>query len=400
MTIIQNDHKEEADTKSGDEEKQEQTEHIEADTKSGDEEEQEQTEHIEADTKSGEEVGEGVGEGEGEGEEQEQKQTEHIEADTKSGEEAEEHPDTDTKSDEGEEKQTVQDKIIENNNNNNNDNEEQVIITTKVKKTRVKKDKPKKVVQPKFSSNCSNCQKLFKNIKLYEKHTIEQVCYKDNEITYCKICIMTYTTHNDYKKHLCSIQHINNIGCNTIEKINTYTTNSVHSLDPYLNSNDVETISSKNLGAAFTLVFEEGNTQTITLNKNTKISKDETDTISKTMNETINETSSQPIHEHLHPIPTNRQIKIINFLENQISQNNTIDKSGDLFYKMLDNKLQIDDYKYLQKIINNLTINNDYKLNYTNTINLFISYLVTEKTKGNKNYKDKDISQLVINLTL
>ena len=349
MTIIQNDHKEEADTKSGDEEKQE--------------------------------------------------QTEHIEADTKSGEEAEEHPDTDTKSDEGEEKQTVQDKIIENN-NNNNDNEEQVIITTKVKKTRVKKDKPKKVVQPKFSSNCSNCQKLFKNIKLYEKHTIEQVCYKDNEITYCKICIMTYTTHNDYKKHLCSIQHINNIGCNTIEKINTYTTNSVHSLDPYLNSNDVETISSKNLGAAFTLVFEEGNTQTITLNKNTKISKDETDTISKTMNETINETSSQPIHEHLHPIPTNRQIKIINFLENQISQNNTIDKSGDLFYKMLDNKLQIDDYKYLQKIINNLTINNDYKLNYTNTINLFISYLVTEKTKGNKNYKDKDISQLVINLTL
>ena len=66
---------------------------------------------------------------------------------------------------------------------------------------------------------------------------------------------------------------------------------------------------------------------------------------------------------------------------------------------MLDNKLQIDDYKNLQKIITHLNINNDYKKTYLDTINLFISFLVKEKTNRKTIYKDKDISQLVINLT-
>ena len=66
---------------------------------------------------------------------------------------------------------------------------------------------------------------------------------------------------------------------------------------------------------------------------------------------------------------------------------------------MLDNKLQLDDYKGLQKIVKYLKINEKYKLNYLKTIDIFINYLVKEKTIGQNNYKDKDISQLVINLT-
>ena len=66
---------------------------------------------------------------------------------------------------------------------------------------------------------------------------------------------------------------------------------------------------------------------------------------------------------------------------------------------MLDNKLQLEDYKGLQKIIINLPINEEFKQNYLKTIDIFISFLVKEKTMGNTFYKDKDISQLVINLT-
>ena len=102
------------------------------------------------------------------------------------------------------------------------------------------------------------------------------------------------------------------------------------------------------------------------------------------------------------PEPTIRQHKIIKFLETKAQNtptNTNIDESGQFFYKMLDNKLQIEDYKGLQKIINHLDINENYKINYLNTINIFINFLVKEKTMGKNSYKDKDISQLVINLT-
>ena len=67
---------------------------------------------------------------------------------------------------------------------------------------------------------------------------------------------------------------------------------------------------------------------------------------------------------------------------------------------MLDNKLQIEDYKGLQTIITNMQIPDTYKNTYLEAIENFISMLVKEKTSNNKIlYKDKDISQLVINLT-
>ena len=48
----------------------------------------------------------------------------------------------------------------------------------------------------------------------------------------------------------------------------------------------------------------------------------------------------------------------IDSLEKQILDNKPIQDSGNLFYKMLDNKLQIDDYKNLQKININEKITN------------------------------------------
>jgi len=281
------------------------------------------------------------------------------------------------------------------------------VIQNKGKTSKSKQEpKPKKEPKPKFSLNCSKCNKLFKNELSYNKHTLEQVCYKSNEITRCKICKITLDKHNDYKKHLYSLNHINNIGCNTIEKINTSPTQTIHHLDPFLNKNDAESIVSKNLGNSFTIVFETGNTQTVNLKHNTKENTTTKENITIKENTTTKENSIKNntilLNENqtIKPIDTTeRQTKIINFLKKQISENKSIEISGITFYKMLDNKLQLEDYKGLQNIITQLDINDDYKQNYITIINNFISLLVKEKTTGKTIYKDKDISQLVINLT-
>ena len=304
-------------------------------------------------------------------------------------------------------------------------------VTKKSTKKHTKNSKSKTEPKPKFEETCSYCSKCFKNNKLYEKHINQQICYKTNEITYCKLCLIHCINHNDYKQHLFTLDHINNIGCNSIEKINQPNTATVHTLDPYLNNNDIAKISTKNLGNSFTFVYEKGHTQTITLQQplplplqlpqstTSNVTENVTENVSENLTENTNlvhqntsyntintilqdtiekENTENTDHNSTIPEPTIRQMKIINFLKVQINKS-SIDESGKLFYKMLDNKLQIEDYKGLQNIILHLDINEDYKKNYLNTVDIFISSLVKEKTMGKMNYKDKDISQLVINLT-
>ena len=290
--------------------------------------------------------------------------------------------------------------------NTNTDNSEisEPVLKSK-SNSKTKASKASKASIPKFEGTCTNCSKLFNQSKLYEKHITEQVCYKKDDITYCKLCLHTYNNHNDHKTHLFSLEHINNIGVNNVEKIKKPSTNIVHNLDPYLNTSDINKLSLNNLGDNFTFVFEKGNTQTIILQQSKKDTSN-TSNINDTVNTTVNNTNTiitdttnttgTPNTTILEP--TSRQLKIINFLEKQILTV-SISESGNCFYKMLDNKLQLEDYKGLQKIIINLPINEDFKQNYLNTINIFISFLVKEKTMGNTFYKDKDISQLVINLT-
>ena len=303
--------------------------------------------------------------------------------------------------------------IGENESENTNVESENTKVDGKSNKNKTSKKKEEK---PKFEGICSHCSKLFKNNKLYEKHTNEQVCYKENEITYCKLCQINCNNHNDYKKHLFTLEHINNIGCNTIEKIQHNTISTVHTLDPYLNNNDIAKIATKNLGNSFTFVYEKGNTQTITLKQNLQQKQDTTNneiqnnSINKnhfntqnsfnTINNIISPEKIDTIEINTQsPEPTLRQTKIINFLILQTKTNKPIDESGKLFYKMLDDKLRIEDYKGLQRIIKHLDINEEYKNNYLNTVDIFIKVLVKETTMGKSVYKDKHISELVINLT-
>jgi len=210
------------------------------------------------------------------------------------------------------------------------------------------------------------------------------------------------------------MEHLNNIGYNKIERIQTSEISQVHLADPYLNSNDINKIAKNNLGDSFTFVFNKGNTKTISLVNNNKdiifneVNNNQLDNdninileLKPTLLEPtlLEPTLLEPIL--LEPIllePTQRQQKIISILDKQTLEHTPSD-SGKLFYKMLDNKLNIEDYKGLQKIILNTNITTTYKDTYIKVIDIFISMLVKEKTKGEKLYKDKDISQLVINLT-
>ena len=359
--------------------------------------------------------GEKVEEQQSDGEkvEEQQSDSEKVEEQQSDGEKVEEQQSDGEKVEEQQSDGVEVDEVEKQNESTNNEGEN-INEKTKKKKNNKKESKHKKEIKPKFSSNCLKCNKLFKNESLYNKHTLEQVCYKNTELTYCKLCNITLTTHNDYKTHLFSLDHINQIGCNTLEKINKPNDKTIHSLDPYLNKNEVKNISSKNLGSSFTFVYETGSTQTVSLinnethnethNVNTTINTNEltnnndNNNVTNNTNEHTNNNDNS-INTIIIPEPTLRQTKIINFLEKQIADNKPIQDSGNLFYKMLDNKLQIDDYKNLQKIITHLNINNDYKKTYLDTINLFISFLVKEKTNRKTIYKDKDISQLVINLT-
>ena len=293
---------------------------------------------------------------------------------------------------------------------------------TKPPKT-TKIPKPKK--QP-FEGNCTNCTKIFKTKDSYEKHTLEQTCYKSNEITYCKVCLYTYENHLQYERHLFSMEHLNNIGFNEIERIKTKEVSQVHLADPYLTTNDVNNISKKNLGNSFTFVFNSGDTQTIELSagfeKSRAQSTDETFDKSQEKNEKndnakINKraeafvakvdkshkgargaealVAEALVAEALVVVPSVRQGKIIAFLERQTS----IEESGKNFYKMLDNKLQLEDYKGLQTMIKSIKIAAEFKDNYIKVIEAFIAGLVKQRTSGIKVYKDKDIEKLVCNLT-
>ena len=282
-----------------------------------------------------------------------------------------------------------------------------------------------------FSSECSHCSKSFKSKPTFDKHVNLQSCYKQDEISYCKVCCLLLESHSHYKTHLFTMEHLNNIGYSKLEMFNKQEVSKIHLVDPYLNSNDVKKISKNNLGDSFTFVFNKGNTKTINLVNNINNIEINNNVIGggggdggdRSSNgvsaggiggvgvggvcgvggvggvgsEVSNDSNDRPHNQA--PEPSLRQLKIIKILEKQVFENSEFE-CGKLFYNMLDNKkLQIEDYKHLHNIIKNLEFSQEYKDEYSLKINEFISMLVKQKTKGETLYKDKDISQLVINLS-
>ena len=235
----------------------------------------------------------------------------------------------------------------------------------------------------KFEKACGHCNKILKNAKTYDTHTKQQVCYSKNELTYCKLCDITLTNNAEYIKHLLSMDHINKIGCNKLEVLHSNQPSTILQADPYLSNNEARSIGTNNLGNKFTFVFENNETQTVNLVQND--------------NQQINTTQTpEPINKQKYE-PTPKQLKIISLLENM----GNIMEGTKLLLVMLDHKLNMEDYYGLQNIIKNAgNMKPDYKKAYLDTIDKFVNMIVSRKTKGEQTYKDKDISKLVISLTI
>jgi len=308
----------------------------------------------------------------------------------------------------------IEKSIIQSSNDNiditNTTNDNETIETLQVESGKEKRKQ--------FKEECNHCLKIFKSKITYDKHVTQQLCYTQEEITYCKICCINLSDRNQYKKHLFTMEHLNNIGYNKIDRLQTKEISQVHLADPYLNSNDINKIATTNLGDSFTFVFNVGNTKTVSLVNNIQDKqKNQVSNIQNTLNNSTlpileitnnninndndndNTIQSNTSIQQIPIEPTIRQQKIISVLEKHINDKITPGDSGKMFYKFLDNKLQIEDYKSLNTIIGNLHIPNNYKETYLKVVEIFISMLVKEKSKGEKLYKDKDISEIVINLT-
>ena len=296
-----------------------------------------------------------------------------------------------------------------------------------------------------FTKQCVHCNKVIKNIKTYDHHVNTQICYSKTELTYCKICNIKLENRNEYIQHLITIVHLNNIGCNNIELLDNNQPNALLQLDPYLSVNDAKLIGTTNLGQKFTFVFNNLQTQIIDLvahkqNINTP-SNTSSNTPSNTLidnsiadntiddntladnsiNNSINSNSNtidsmncknisditsilpnDTIHNKINilPIislePTIKQKKILLILKDV----KNITDGCNILHRMIDTKLNIEDYNGLQTFIkNDINIIDELKNAYIELINKFINMLIKKCNNGDTIYKDKNISKLVISLT-
>ena len=265
----------------------------------------------------------------------------------------------------------------------------------------IKSNKVKKVRELKipFLKECIHCNKTFKTVKTYEQHINTQVCFSADERTFCKVCNVTLDTHDNYLKHLISLDHVNNIGCNKLEVLNEHKPTTILSLDPYLNDSEARQIGTTNLGSKFTLIFQDDRHKIVNLvdaRPTSKSTSTSTSTSKSTSTSTILEPESLNNILNKSKLKTSiRQQKILGFLEGKTLET---DARASLL-KILDNKLQLEDYYGLQYFIEELQVSENIKKIYLEIINEFICMLVKEKNLGKELYNDKEITKLVVLIT-
>jgi len=194
------------------------------------------------------------------------------------------------------------------------------------------------------------------------------------------------------------MEHLNSIGCNKLETLNTNQPSTILQADPYLSNNEARSIGTNNLGNKFTFVFQNNKTQIVDLippKQESKIQLVNSANIGNIIRNDEHRTAVNTVNTLGEP--TEKQRKILVILERVGSE----EEARTMLLKMLD-KLHIEDYHGLQAFIksNNNNISNEFKKVYLDIMDKFITMLVKRRNNGETIYKDKDISKLVISLTL
>lgn len=274
----------------------------------------------------------------------------------------------------------------------------------------IKPGKAKKTVE----LECSKCGKIIKSQKTYDNHVKMQVCYKPDEITYCKVCDITTENHKEYNRHIISQEHLNAIGCDKLELLNKNEPAKILVADPYLTEHEARNIGTTNLGNHYTLRFSNNQTQTINLVHNKSGNPDSNPDSNPGSNPGSNPVihnrvsnqvrkltpiSSQLVSDsntHVSTSGNEYHIKMVKYID---SHAKTIDEKRITLMKILNSNVAMENFKGFQTFLK-ATIQDPMLISgYINTINEFINVLIKERANGNKEYKGKDISKFVLYLS-
>ena len=271
-----------------------------------------------------------------------------------------------------------------------------------------------------FDAECNKCHKHFKNKCSYEKHIGQQLCYKSNELSYCKTCNITLESHAGYVKHLMTMVHLESIGVGKLERLKEERPGVIHTADPYLSRNEAELLGTRNLGEKYTLVFENNEIQEVKL-----VRKQPSPTPLPIPLPTPLPPSQPPLANMQTPsqvpsivqskVPANvsmrtesaapdritqatgNQIEIIQYLE---KQKNPVEANNS-FIKVLTTKLALEDYYGLTTLIReNDNISLEVKKTILGLINKFVEGLTKKRAGGQLTYNSKDIGKVVIALSM
>jgi len=234
-------------------------------------------------------------------------------------------------------------------------------------------------------NRCKNCRKVFRTVNAFNNHKRTQVCYSSKNKTYCSTCDKSFNSRDELDNHLLSMDHyecINNLSSTTPIKRN----NKLYSLDPILNSKEIDQMNTVDIGNNITFFYKNDNISKHEIKiDNTNIINSNIGVVNNS-NVNINVNTNENIENN-----DDRKKKIIDFL---INNANTKESSKN-FLKLL-NKLSIEDYDGLN---NAIVKNNDIpvlsKQQYIKTIQTFISLLIKKKTKGESKHNGYDIQDIV-----
>ena len=235
---------------------------------------------------------------------------------------------------------------------------------------------------------CYNCNKIFKSLISYNNHVRTQSCFNTKDKSYCNTCDKLFKNRDELDDHLLSLEHyncVNNLSMKPLIK-----TNQKYSLDPILNKEDVHKMNTIDIGSNITFIYNDDN-----------VVKQEIKIKNYNSNSSIDSNIINISNDNTNNIENNkdndieRKKKIIDFLINNSNSN----ESSKNFLKLL-NKLSIEDYSGLN---NAIITNNDIpvlaKQQYVKTIQTFISLLIKKKNKGEKNYNNYNIEDIVTAIT-
>lgn len=278
---------------------------------------------------------------------------------------------------------------------------------------------------------CHKCKKKFKSKKSQTLHITKQICISKSERTYCPACNYTAPNKNEYKKHLISIEHLNNISnikTSNLNEIKNKNKMSFIDFDPYLSeqdkheikTDDIEniTISHKNnsmtklnVGEAIKTIEKEN----IKLQKKAEIKKlEEMAKIEKQKLEEENKKYINGIHyieepenkmnydeilkAELYSLPpkTDYQNKILNFLINIKDKDNNF--KADKFKQIL-KLIKLNEANYLTSHIRRSELNINDKQIYMGIIDKFILELVKLLNAGYKTISGIDIEKYILKIS-